>query len=194
MYNNTQLRIIEQVYLKRDIHKRELARKLKLGMPSIDYALKKVDYLLNKKEVGNQLHFSLDYSNEKLVPFLCMVEAKRFNDLPRDIRGSVANFLIDLKNKPLIAIIFGSYAKGNHTKDSDIDLLLVFQKVNEKEIENSAKKISLAFNTKIAPVYLDYEDFRESYHKDNKEFFLKLKENKIILNGVNWWREIENEA
>jgi len=194
MYNNTSLKIIEQVYLNKEIHKRELARKLKIGMPSVDYALKKVDFLLKRRKVGNQLHFSLDYSNVELVPFLYMIETKRLNSLPQNIKNSAINFLIDLRSKPLISVIFGSYAKGNYTKDSDIDLFLVFQKVNEKEIENSVKKISLAFNTKIAPVYLDYENFKKSYHEENKEFFSKLKANKIFLNGIEWWREVENES
>ncbi len=194
MYNNTLLKLIEQVYLNKDIHKRELSRKLGLGMPSVTYAIKKIGYLLKKRNVGNQMHFSLDYSNSELTPFLYMIENTRFNNLPKNIKNSVLKFLADLENKPLISLIFGSYAKGNYDKNSDIDLLLVFQKVSEKEIENSAKKINLAFNVKIEPIYLDYDTFKKSYHQNNKEFFLKLKTNKILINGIEWWREIENES
>jgi len=194
MYNNTELKIVEQIYLNKSIHKRELARKLKIGMPSIDYALKKIAHLLKNRKIGNQLHFSLDYSKYELIPFLYSLEASRFNKLPQNIRNAVNSFLRDLKNKPLISFIFGSYARTDYTKNSDVDLLLVFQEVNEKEIENSAKKISMAFNVKIAPVYLNYDNFRKSYHEDNKQFFSKLKEHKILLNGIEWWREIENES
>lgn len=194
MYNKTPLKIIEQIYLNKEIHKRELSRRLKLGMPSIDYAVKKLSDLLKVKKVGNQIHFTLDYSNLRLIPFLYELEIKRLNKLPLEIKNSIINFLIDLKDKPLIAGVFGSYAKGNYTKDSDIDLFLVFQEVNEKEIENSAKKIGLAFNTRISPIYLDYKSFRKSYHEDNKDFFLKLKTNKILISGIEWWREIENES
>jgi hypothetical protein len=52
----------------------------------------------------------------------------------------------------------------------------------------------MEFNTKLSPIYLNYEDFKDSYHQSNKEFFNKLKEDKIILNGLEWWRQIENES
>jgi predicted nucleotidyltransferase len=94
----------------------------------------------------------------------------------------------------LLAIIFGSYASGNYTKNSDIDILLVFQKIeNSKKIENTAKKVSMKTNTQLNPVYLSYQEFKESLHNSTKEFFKKLKKDKIIFIGVEWWRQLINE-
>ena len=56
MYDNTETKIIEQLYLNKEIHKRELARRLKLTMPSIDNALKKIKSIVKIKKIGNQLH------------------------------------------------------------------------------------------------------------------------------------------
>jgi predicted nucleotidyltransferase len=194
MYDNTGIRIIEQIYLSKEIHKRELARKLKLTMPSIENSLNKLKSIIKIKKVGNQLHLSLDYSKKEIVPYLSFVETRRFNNLPKEIQWTIDKFLVYLKAKPLITVLFGSYAKGNYNKNSDIDVLVVFQSVNEKDCENSAKRANMEFNTKLSPIYLNYEDFKDSYHQSNKEFFNKLKEDKIILNGLEWWRQIENES
>jgi len=194
MYDNTELRILEQVYLKPGIHKRELSKQLKLGMPSIDFGIKKIDKLLKKQKSGNQINYFLDYSKKALTPMLNNVEFSRFNKLPAKIKLAVNDFLKELKEKPIIAVIFGSYAKGNYTKTSDIDILLVFQKLeNEKQIENIAKKISMRTNTKINSVYLDYDVFKESFHNLTKDFFKNLKKEKIILTGIDWWRMLKDE-
>ncbi len=194
MYDRTETRNIEQIYLKPGIHKRELSKQLKVGMPSIDYALKKIERLLEKQKSGNQIKYFLDYSKKGLTPMLHEVEYSRFDKLPAKIKLSIKEFLKELKEKPIIAVIFGSYAKGDYTKNSDIDILLVFQKLeNEKQIENTAKRISMRTNTKISPVYLDYKSFRESFHNSTKKFFRNLKENKTILVGIEWWRQLKDE-
>jgi predicted nucleotidyltransferase len=194
MYNNTKIRILEQIYLNPGIHKRELSKRLKLGMPSIDYGLKKISKVIKKQKAGNQIRYFLDYSKECLSPQLSMVEHSRLEELPAKVRISVRELLRELKEKPIIALIFGSYADGTYTKSSDIDILLVFQKVGDsKQIENIAKKISMKTNTQINPIYLDYHSFRESFYDSTKEFFKKIKNDKIIVVGIEWWRQLQDE-
>ncbi|MEW5897013.1 MAG: nucleotidyltransferase domain-containing protein [Nanoarchaeota archaeon] len=194
MYDKTEIRILEQIYINPGIHKRELSKKLKLGMPSIDYGLKKISKLIKQKKVGNQINYFLDYSKEGLTPSLNAVEHSRFERLPAKVKLSVNDFLKELETKPIIAIIFGSYANGTYTKKSDIDILLVFQKIEDsKKIENIARKISMKTNTQLNPVYLNYQEFKESFHNSTKEFFKKLKKAKIILIGIEWWRQLVYE-
>lgn len=194
MYDKTEIRILEQIYLNPRIHKRKLSKKLKLGMPSIDYGLKKINKIIKQKKSGNQINYFLDYAKEMLSPALGVVEHSRFERLPAKVRLSVNDFLKELKDKPLIALIFGSYAKGTYAKNSDVDILLVFQKIEDsKAIENTAKKIGMKTNTQLNPVYLSYQEFKESFHNPTKEFFKKLKKDKIILIGVEWWRQLEDE-
>lgn len=194
MYDKTSLRILEQIYLKPGIHKRKLSKQLKLTMPSIDYALKKIDKLLKKQKSGNQIKYFLNYSKEALTPALCAVEYFRLEKLPAKIKIAVRDFLKELKEKPIMVILFGSYAKGDYRRDSDIDTLLVFQKMsNTKSIENVAKRVSMRTNTQISPVYLDYNSFRESFHNPTKAFFKNLKKDKIIPLGLEWWRQLKDE-
>ena len=191
MYDKTEIRILEQIYLNPGIHKRKLSKQLKLGMPSIDYGLKKISKLIKMQKAGNQINYFLDYSKEGISSALSTVESGRFEKLPAKVRLSVNDFLKELEMKPIIAVIFGSFASGTYTKNSDIDILLVFQKVEDsKKIENTAKKISMKTNTQLNPVYLGYREFRGSFHNSTKEFFKKLKKDKIILIGIEWWRQL----
>jgi predicted nucleotidyltransferase len=194
MYDNTEIRILEQVYLAPGIHKREISKKLEIGMPSVDYALKKISFFLKQKKSGNQINFFLDYSKQALTPALSLVEYSRFEKLPSKIKLSINDFLKELEEKPILALIFGSYANNTFSKNSDIDLLLVFQNIkNSKHIENVAERISMRTNTQINPVYLDYKEFKESFHNSAKDFFKKLKKDKIILLGIEWWRQLKYE-
>ena len=195
MYNNnltSELQILKEIYLEPGIHKRKLARNLKLSMPSIDYALKKIMHCLEEKKEGKTLKYFLKYTNA-IVPFIYQIEYSRLYALPKKLRFAVFNFLKELKAKPLLAIIFGSYAKGNYTKDSDLDIMLVYQKPDRKDIENTAKKISMKFGIDIEPVYLDYETFKKSFYSSNKLFFINLKKEKILVVGIGWWTELKNE-
>src|SRR3989338_1161953 len=110
MYDKTEIRILERIYVNPGIHKRELSKQLKLGMPSIDYGLKKISKLIKQKKSGNQINYFLDYSKEVLIPSLNAVEHSRFEKLPAKVGLSVNDFLKELDVKPIIVIIFGSYA------------------------------------------------------------------------------------
>ena len=125
MYDKTEIRILRRIYLNPGIHKRKLSKQLKIGMPSVDYALKKIDKLIKKKKSGNQINYFLNYSSEAIVPALYAVEYSRLEELPSKVKSAVSSFLKELNEKPVIAAIFGSYAKNNYTKDSDIDIFLV---------------------------------------------------------------------
>lgn len=194
LYDNTELRILEQIYLKPGIHMRALSKQLKLSMPSIGYAIRKINIILKKEKSGNQIKLYIDYSKDTITPSLYSIEYSRFKRLPTKTKLAIRDFLKELKEKPILTIIFGSYAKGNYTMDSDIDILLVFQNIKDiKAIENTAKKIGMRTNTKIAPIYLGYETFKESFHNSSKKFFRDLRKDKIILAGIEWWRLMEDE-
>lgn len=194
MYDNTELMVLETVYLNEGIHKREISRKLKISMPSVDYALKKLDKILKKQKSGNQIKYFLDYSNPALTPLLSSVEHSRIERLPQKVKYAVMDLLKELENKPIIAVIFGSYAAGNYTKLSDVDILLVFQKIdNSKKIENTARKINLRAGIILSPIYIDYHSFTKSFHDPTKDFFRKLKKDKIVVIGMDWWRQLKDE-
>ena len=192
LYNNTETKIIREIYLNKSIHKRQLSRNLRLSMPSIEYALKKLPKFIKKEKIGNQLHYSLEYSNPELSAVLGVVESGRLANLPPKIRLAVADLLAELDPKPLLALIFGSYSRGDFTNSSDLDILLIFQSITNPE--QICHNISMRTNLQISPIYLDYEQFRKSFADSTKDFFKEIKRDKLLLVGIEWWRQLESKT
>ena len=53
MYNNSFLEVLREIYLNPGIHKRKIARNIKLSMPSVDNALKRLKKSVKSKKEGN---------------------------------------------------------------------------------------------------------------------------------------------
>lgn len=171
---------------KRGIHLRELSRLLKTGLPNIiRYAeILEKENVIKKQKDANLVKLQLKKS-PKTIAYLKQVNTERFLALPKKIQIAINDFLNELEIKPLIILIFGSYAKGNYTKDSDIDILLVFQKVeNEGQLENTAKRISMRTNTKINPVYLNYKNFETNFLNKEHDFSKEIRQRVIVLSGI----------
>lgn len=184
---DTKLKIIK--ILEREnkgIHLRAISRLVKSGLPNVKRFLEilEKERVVSKEKEANLIKFKLRES-QKTLAYLKQVNTEKLLDLPLNIRNAVNDFISELEIKPLIIILFGSYAKGNYIKDSDIDILLVFQKLEkEKDIENDAKRISMRTNTKINPVYVEYKNFEKNFLDKNHDFSKEIRQDVIIMNGV----------
>ena len=67
--------------------------------------------------------------------------------------------------KPLIVFVFGSTAKGTFKKESDIDLVLVY---NKKELEDTKLKrdINAVTGVKIQTFIIKFDYFKEQIKKE----------------------------
>ena len=73
------------------------------------------------------------------------------------------------------AVLFGSYAKGDFNNDSDIDIAVIFKKLDDK-FNTQVKLFMLTpkFDTRIEPHPIDINDYNH-----NNPFA-----NEIIKNGI----------
>ena len=182
----TKIRIINALDKnKKGVHIRELARVVKTSYNNTVRNIKLLEEknVIKKENDANLIKIKLK-NHPLTIAYLKQAHTENFLALPKKISNAVTEFLNELEEKPLIALIFGSYAKGNFTKDSDIDILLVFQEIRQKNIENTAKRISMRTNTKISPVYVDYNDFEKNMLNKEHEFSNEIRNNIIIINGV----------
>lgn len=177
---------------KKGIHLRELSRLLKTGFPNvIRYAkiLQNENVIIKQKE-ANIIKLLLKNS-PKTIAYLKQVNTEKFLGLPKKVQISITDFIEKLEIKPLIIIIFGSYAKGNYRDVSDIDILLVFQRVeNDKEIENTAKRISMRTNTTLNPIYIDYKSFENNFLNKEHDFSKEIREEAIIISGTDLYYKL----
>ena len=171
---------------KKGVHIRELARLVKTSYNNIvrNINILEKENVIKKEKDANLIKIRLK-NHPLTTAYLKQVHTEKFLALPKKISNAINEFLNELEEKPLIALIFGSYAKGNYTKDSDIDILLIFQELtNQKDIENTAKRISLRTNTKISPVYVKYKEFEKNFLNKEHEFSNEIRNNIIIITGI----------
>ncbi len=122
------------------IHLRDIARKTKLNENSAFRFLKELEkngLLLSKKD-GNLKKYELQ-KNDKVYSILAYFDVVKLNKLPSLRKKAIFYFLDNLKEKPIIAFVFGSTAKKTYKEQSDIDILLIVnKKIDTKESENYA--------------------------------------------------------
>ncbi len=184
---NTKLKIIFELERKKEgIHLRELSRLVKTGLPNVKrfVDILEKEKVIRKKKEANLLKIYLKES-PRTIAYLKQLHTEKFLNLPINIKNAIDGFISELEIKPLLVLIFGSYAKGNYTKESDIDLLLVFQHVEDSEkIENTAKRISMRTNTKISPVYVNYKNFEKNFLTKDHDFSREIRQDVILLLGI----------
>lgn len=176
-------------------HIREISRLLETGLPNVKRYLDilEKEKIIKKQKKANLVNITLLYNN-LAFPYLKQINSYKFTELPKNVQFAAQDFLSSLEQKPLIALIFGSYAKINFTKNSDLDIFLVFQNVNnEKQIEEEAKRISMRSNININPIYIDYLTFKKNFLDKNHSFSKEIKNKVIILNGVEYYYELVEE-
>jgi predicted nucleotidyltransferase len=192
MYDKTRLSIMTEVYVNPGIHMREISKRTRLSMPSVKNALASLSFIKGKRS-GNRIEFKMDYTDPAIVSAIYAVENYRLGLLPGRIRLAVRSFLEELEEKPILAVLFGSFGRGDYHAGSDIDLLLVFQETHGRKIEEAAKRISLKTGEKISPVYMDYATFKSEFHNPTKTFIKNVRKDRLLLAGAEWWRELINE-
>ena len=190
MLSEGEKRVLLTLYLNKEgLHIREICRRAKLSLPSVaKHIIKGEDSgaIISEKK-GSLKICRLNFKNQNIQPLLQNIESERFQKLPHKIQDSFNSFVDDIKEKPLASIIFGSYTKGNYTKKSDLDILLVFQRIDNKlvkEIEASARKIKGRTGVNVQPVSLAYGEFEKEFLSRENEFMKDLRKSALVLRGA----------
>lgn len=140
------------------IHLRDIVRKAGMNENSVSRFLNHLEKkgVLRSEKDGNMKKYSIQKNGETFVIF-AYFDVQRFNKLPSIRRNAIIYFMKELKEKPIIALLFGSTAKNTFTKDSDMDLLLV---VNKKiSVEGAERYAESQTAVRIKCIQIPYEDF-----------------------------------
>lgn len=168
--NNLEMEIM-LVLLKSDSHLREISRTLNESHSTI---LRKINELLKekvldyKKEGKNKIFFIKD--NLKAKNYIYSAEIHKLNKLLKK-HPELSIIFEDIKknfDKGMV-ILFGSYAKGNPKKDSDID---VYLETNNNNIKSKIKELNSKLSIKIG--YFDIKSL----------LIREIIKNHIIIRGL----------
>lgn len=154
--------------LKGENHLRQIAKDLKINHMTVKRALDLMvrENVLDVKEEGKNNVFSIKNSIEARNAVL----AAEIHRLGKFIKKhpELKREILDLKKLHPMVVIFGSYAKGTETKESDID---VFIEARDAKIKNYVSKLNAKFSVKIG-----------KYDK-NGLLIKEIENNHIIVKG-----------
>ncbi len=147
--------------------------------------------LLNLRKKGNQNFYSLNIHNPLTTQTLQYLEAQKNYKFPKlDIITETIE-KIHLKNYCML--VFGSYAKGNYNKDSDLDIcFLVENKNTEKKIKPYFNEVKLSHKENIDEHYITFEEFKEMLLRGEENLGKQIfRKNKIFFNPDIYYKLIK---
>ena len=138
-------------------------------------------YLIEKK-IGKTNVYQLVKDRDMIYQVFVSYMTKRKLDFKEKnllLYKRLYEFLNELNPEGSL-IIFGSYAKGTETKNSDVDLLCI---TNKKDVQKIVQIFRTKYNINIQPVVIKISDFK-NIKKDNTPFWIDLIEHGIVLDGL----------
>jgi len=143
----------------RQVHVREMARELGSSHVTLLPHLAKleIEKILVPKTIGRSKVYGLNLSNPECRDFISLSEkAISWNLLRKEI--FIRKVFEQLANLPSVCLIlFGSYASGINTDESDIDLLLIgkFPEVERKKL----KALGETYRKEVHLTTMSQDDF-----------------------------------
>jgi len=136
--------------------------------------------LLFVKKFGKTLVYSLDFTREKIkIAFILYSDERKEKFAEEYKRVYKALSKIDEEDIDFLAV-FGSYAKNNPTKQSDVDILCVSP--NKNKVESKLKGLRYETNLEFTPVVMPKTEFAK-IKKENEQFWKDLVDYGIIFKG-----------
>ena len=159
--------------------RKELKEKTRLNNVNLDNV---VNVLLNSnliKKEKNSLSLNFDDKNTREIINLISGEYKKLKELPLKVYFSIIDIAYFLsKLKEIDCYLFGSYAKLIFKENSDIDIAIISDKINNKDKKEFNRLIqkSEARHKKIIEIHY----FKKNFYKNKKDPLVK----EILKNGV----------
>ena len=198
---------ILEVFLKdpfKEIHLREIARLSKVSLNNVDNSMRLFmkDNIFIRRDVSNMTFFMPNLENETLLKIFELLELekkKNFYYKNKNIARLLQEYtknVIDLSNNKIQSVIlFGSVARGEWNKDSDIDILAIVPEKDKDIITvlNEAK-IDVSPLLEIRPISTTIKNFIEGFRK-KIEFYDELWKDRVVLyNEFLFWQMIKERG
>ncbi|WP_456474197.1 nucleotidyltransferase domain-containing protein [Candidatus Pyrohabitans sp.] len=135
-------------------------------------------------KVGKTWSFKLDYNRDEcLLSFVYygVNKKEKFKKTHRKVSKLLDEYLSKIDAR--CAVVFGSYAKGDAKRGSDIDLLLV---TADEDFEKKALALRHKYNLRLNPVKVSSI---KSIKEENKIFFKEIRDFGVVIKGFEYFFE-----
>lgn len=135
---------------------------------ALSLALKKFknENLVKERRVGRSLLYTLNIDNDLIFNYITLVNMKK---LPKSALRAIERIKEDVEKHTSFfsIVVFGSYAMGKQTKDSDLDIAVFIEEENKRKIIEAATKSSeLKTHLDIHSNVISKEEFLEMLKVD----------------------------
>ena len=136
--------------------------------------------LVNQRQVGRQKHYQVN-PGSPIYAELRSIVAKT-SGIANVLRSS----LRPLADRILLALLYGSFPKGESRSKSDVDLLVVGEGIALEELYSALESAERALRRKINPTLYSAKEFRKR-KADRNPFLTKVLNGKTeaVLGNVN---------
>ena len=164
---------------EKSFYSKELVERAGIGTGTVHRELKKLSEagLLTVKRIGNQKHFQANPSSP-IFEELKGIVRKTFG-LSNPLREVLENH----KDKIELAFIYGSIANRTDNANSDIDLMLVSDKITYPDLLVSFSELENDINRQINPTIYTTKEFQNKILSENNFVVRVIKQPKIFLIG-----------
>ncbi|MBU0535790.1 MAG: nucleotidyltransferase domain-containing protein [Nanoarchaeota archaeon] len=194
MISHTQLDILSSFFPElKEKTSREIELATGLSHEPVFRTLKSLvkDRYLKERKVGKTNVYEFIFTDESyfVYTFFMMKRINKFKEKRSLVYKRLKEFADSIKASSVI--LFGSYAKGTETKESDIDVLAVS---DDGSAEKAASILKTKYDITIKPAVTGIKDFR-NIKSDNPEFYKDLVEFGIVIDGMEFFfKEVYSNA
>lgn len=174
---------------KESLYFNEIKELSKLSDSSLTNTLNKLtkNNLLSQEKTKSNTFYKIKDKKIFALKFSELAISK-FNKLNHNIKTPLNNFSKNLPEEIYTIILFGSASRGEETKDSDIDLLIVSNKKqdlskNKKEAEITSKYPLSLFQAKTSQFKKNQDDIIIQARKTGFPIYKEQNFYEAILNG-----------
>lgn len=159
-----------------ELHNREIARRAGLSESSVRQELGKLTNLnlAIARRAGNRVYYSANRSNQIYNEIHSIV--LKTTGLVGVLREALSDHRIE------IAFVFGSFAEGEETSDSDVDLLIIGN-IGFREVIRLLSGITEKIEREINPVVLTREEYTKRRRSDDHFVHNVLGGTKLFVKG-----------
>lgn len=189
LFSKVQQRVLALIFgnPERSFYTSEIVQKLRSGVGAVERELSKLERsgLVSAERVGNKKYYRANQAAPIFKDLHALVE--KTIGVAGPIRKSFEPFADTIKS----AFIYGSVAKGTDRADSDIDLIVIGDRLNYSDLYDAALDAERKLLRKVNPLFLSPNDWRRKVSSQGSVFSKIYNSPKIFIIGSR--RDIHRE-
>jgi len=162
---------------------RELAARAKVSTWVVSREFSKLvkKGVIRQKQEGQQKYYALNIANAKTRALCQLFESERREELykgNRKLSWALEEFskrLFDFLPQVQCLVLFGSAARGEMTKTSDVDILAIVPNLPQKsfnelmrDVDRLAREVAAVYPLNIAPITMTVKDFEAALREKRR--------------------------